>query len=60
MVLLLLVPVLVPNPYYLRLIQIGMIFGIIALGLDLLVGHAGLISLASNSKAENTPSPGWP
>jgi branched-chain amino acid transport system permease protein len=45
MVLLLLVPVLVPNPYYLRLIQSGMIFGIIALGLDLMVGHAGLISL---------------
>jgi branched-chain amino acid transport system permease protein len=44
-VFLLLVPLLVPNLYYLRLIQIGLIFAIIAVGLDLLVGHTGLISL---------------
>jgi ABC-type branched-subunit amino acid transport system ATPase component/ABC-type branched-subunit amino acid transport system permease subunit len=43
--LLILIPLIVPNVYYLRLIQIGFIFGMIALGLDLLVGHTGLISL---------------
>ncbi len=42
---LLFIPQLVPNVYYLRLIQIGFIFAIIAVGLDLLVGHMGLISL---------------
>ncbi len=42
---LLFVPQIVPNVYYLRLIQIAAIFGIIAVGLDLLVGHTGLISL---------------
>lgn len=45
LVLLILIPFFVPNVYYLRLIQIAFIFGIIALGLDLLVGHTGLISL---------------
>jgi len=42
---LLFIPQIVPNVYYLRLIQIACIFGIIAVGLDLLVGHTGLISL---------------
>jgi len=45
LVLLFLIPHFVPNVYYLRLIQIAFIFGIIALGLDLLIGHTGLISL---------------
>jgi ABC-type branched-subunit amino acid transport system ATPase component/ABC-type branched-subunit amino acid transport system permease subunit len=44
-VFLLFIPQIVPNVYYLRLIQIAAIFGIIAVGLDLLVGHTGLISL---------------
>jgi ABC-type branched-subunit amino acid transport system ATPase component/ABC-type branched-subunit amino acid transport system permease subunit len=44
-VFLLFIPQIVPNVYYLRLIQIACIFGIIAVGLDLLVGHTGLISL---------------
>ncbi|MBP1717544.1 MAG: branched-chain amino acid transport system / permease component family protein [Deltaproteobacteria bacterium] len=39
------IPQIVPNVYYLRLIQIALIFGIITTGLDLLVGHTGLISL---------------
>lgn len=45
LILLALIPIFLPNVYYLRLIQIAFIFGVIALGLDLLVGHAGLISL---------------
>jgi branched-chain amino acid transport system permease protein len=39
------VPQIVPNVYYLRLIQIALVFGVVATGLDLLVGHTGLISL---------------
>ena len=44
-VFLIFIPQIVPNVYYLRLIQIALIFGIITTGLDLLVGHTGLISL---------------
>jgi len=39
------IPQIVPNVYYLRLVQIALVFAIITTGLDLLVGHTGLISL---------------
>ena len=38
-------PVLVPNPYYIHLVETILIYAILLFGLDIVVGYTGLVSL---------------
>ncbi len=39
------VPLMTPNPYYIRMVETIMVYAILLLGLDIVVGYTGLVSL---------------
>ena len=65
---LLALPLLMPNPYYLRVLTVMLVFGTLALSLNLVAGFAGIVSLGqaafygigAYASALLTTELGWP